>query len=218
MAAEYTKRRRGEIREDLALVQRCRDGDDRARTQLVRQYMDQVRMTLFRIVGPNQDMPDLIQNALIEVMRSLKHYRGDALLRTWVDRVCANVAYQHLRRKKGPPVVPLELVPDPTDATFRGDPARSGADAELEGRRLVEKLSALLDGISAKKRTALLLHAVLGYSVKEVAAMTESRVSTTKSRILYARRELLKAARRDPGLGEWLARASSAARPVDRKE
>ena len=32
------------------------------------------------------------------------------------------------------------------------------------------------------------------YSVKEVAAMTESRVSTTKSRILYARRELLRAA------------------------
>ena len=60
--------------------------------------MDQVRMTLFRIVGPTQDMPDLIQNALIEVMRSLRHYRGDALLRTWIDRVCANVAYQHLRK------------------------------------------------------------------------------------------------------------------------
>ena len=203
MAAESTKPRRTEIREDLALVQRCRDGDEQARTQLVRRYMDQVRMTLFRIVGPNQDMPDLIQNALIEVMRSLKHYRGDALLRTWIDRVCANVAYQHLRKKKGPTVVSLELVPDPTDRT---DAPRGGADAELEGRRMVEKLTGLLDGISPKKRIALLLHAVLGYSVKEVAAMTESRVSTTKSRILYARRELLKSARRDPALGEWLDR------------
>jgi RNA polymerase sigma-70 factor (ECF subfamily) len=203
MAAESSKRRREEIREDLALVRRCRNGDERARTQLVRRYMDQVRMTLFRIVGPNQDMADLIQNALIEVMRSLKHYRGDALLRTWIDRVCANVAYQHLRRKRGPTMVPLELVPDPTD---RANAPRDGADAELEGRRMVEKMTGLLDGISPKKRIALLLHAVLGYSVKEVAAMTESRVSTTKSRILYARRELLKAARRDPALGEWLAR------------
>ena len=203
MAAESTKRGREEIREDLALVQRCRDGDEQARTRLVRRHMDQVRMTLFRIVGPNQDMPDLIQNALIEVMRSLRHYRGDALLRTWIDRVCANVAYQHLRRKKGPAVVSLELVPDPTD---RGDAPRGGADTELEGRRMVEKLTGLLDGISPKKRIALLLHAVLGYSVKEVAAMTESGVATTKSRILYARRELLKTARRDPALGEWLAR------------
>jgi RNA polymerase sigma-70 factor, ECF subfamily len=177
--------------------------------------MDQVRMTLFRIVGPNQDMPDLIQNALIEVLRSLKHYRGDALLRTWIDRVCANVGYQHLRRKKGPLVVPLELVSEPSNRT---DAPRGGVDAELEGRRLVEKLSGLLDGISPKKRTALLLHAVLGYSVKEVAAMTQTRVATTKSRILYARRELLKSARRDPGLGEWLARTSSADRNVERKE
>ena len=204
MAAETTKRRGAEIREDLALVRRCRDGDEQARTQLVKRHMDQVRMTLFRIVGPNQDMPDLIQNALIEVMRSLKHYRGDALLWTWIDRVCANVAYQHLRRKKGPNLVSLELVPDPTDEVV-GEP--SGADKSLEGRRLVEKLTGLLDGISPKKRIALLLHAVLGYSVKEVAAMTESRVSTTKSRILYARRELLKAAHRDPALQEWLDRA-----------
>jgi RNA polymerase sigma-70 factor (ECF subfamily) len=165
--------------------------------------MDQVRLTLYRIVGPQQDMVDLIQNALIEVMRSLKHYRGDALLRTWIDRVCANVAYQHLRKKRGPSVVPLELVPDPADTTGL---ERGGAQGDLEGRRLVEKLTGLLDGISPRKRIALLLHAVLGYSVREVAAMTESRVATTKSRILYARRELLRAAHRDPALAEWLAR------------
>ena len=205
MVGESTKGRREEIREDLALVQRCRDGDEQARTQLVRRHMDQVRLTLFRIVGPHPDMADLIQNALIEVLRSLRHYRGDALLRTWIDRVCANVAYQHLRRKRGPALVPLELVPDPTDPVAQD---RGGAHADLEGRRLVEKLTGLLDGISPKKRIALLLHAVLGYSVREVAAMTKSGVATTKSRILYARRELLKAAHRDPALREWLARTS----------
>ncbi len=205
MATKPTSDRRAEIRDDLALVQQCREGDEEARTRLVRRYMGQVRITLTRILGPDQEMPDLVQVALIEVLRSLRHYRGDALLRTWIDRVAANVAYQHLRRRRGPHTVPLELVPSSAGSATS---ASRGADRALEGRRLVEKLTGLLDGISAKKRVALLLHAVLGYSVKEVAAMTDSRVATTKSRILYARKELLKAAHRDPALREWLDSSS----------
>jgi RNA polymerase sigma factor (sigma-70 family) len=202
MMVDSAKDRRSRAREDLALVRRCRAGDEEARTELVKSHLNQVRLTLYRIIGPNQEMPDLIQNALIEVMRSLEHYRGDALLRTWIDRVCANVAYQYLRKRRGPAHVALELVPEPTDEATA---ANATAESRLEGRRLVETLTRLLDDISPKKRIALLLHTVLGYSVKEVAAMTDSRVATTKSRILYGRRELLRLARRDPALREWLA-------------
>ena len=199
MTADSVEERQRERRADIALAQRCRDGDESARTQLVKRHLDQVRITLFRIIGPNQEMPDLIQNALVEVLRSLRHYRGDALLRTWVDRVCANVAYQYLRRRRGPAPMPLELVPELPSA----DQAES-MEGRLQGKRLITQLNRLMDRLSPRKRIALTLHAILGYSVKEVAALTDSTVPTTKSRIQYGRRELLRLARNNPELRAWL--------------
>jgi RNA polymerase sigma factor (sigma-70 family) len=194
-----------EIQDDRELVRRCQTGDRKAKGDLVRRHVEQVRRTLHRIVGPTQDLPDLVQTTFLEVLRSLSHYRGDALLRTWIDRVCAHVAYQHLRRRRRPQPVSLELVTGAAEEVL----GSSGlADSGLQGRRLTNRLSAVLDGLDPRKRVALILHAVLGYSVEEVAIMTNSWVSTTKSRILYGRRELLKRARRDPELRAWLEDAA----------
>jgi RNA polymerase sigma-70 factor (ECF subfamily) len=200
------RRHRQQLQEDLDLARRCRAGDQAARTELVKRHLDQVQLTLFRIVGPSQEMTDLVQTALLEVLRSLRSYRGDALLRTWVDRVCANVAYQHLRKSNRPAPVLLAVVPDIMDGDH---PVGERGEAALRGRRLLTRLTRLLDGLEPRKRIALILHAVQGYSVREVAAMTDSRVSTTKSRIMYGRRELLRRARQDPELRDWLDHAGS---------
>lgn len=194
--------RREELRDDQRLARRCCEGDTEARRELVRRHVDQVRLTLFRIVGPSQDLPDLVQTSFLELLRSLGSYRGDALLRTWVDRVCANVAYQHLRRRRRPEPVPMEVVPEPERD---GDPEAATGERRLQGRRLLRSLAGLMEALSPEKRVALVLHAVQGYSVAEVAVMTGANESTVKSRIMYGRRELLRRARRDPELRDWLA-------------
>lgn len=190
---------RGEHQENHRLARLCCEGDQTARMELVRRHYDQVRLTMLRIVGPTQDLPDLVQTAFLELLRSLASYRGDALLRTWVDRVSANVAYQHLRRRTRPAPILMELVPEP-----EVEGGASLTEARLQGRRILERLAGLLSDIGAEKRVALTLHAVMGYSVAEVAAMTGAGESTVKSRIMYGRRELLRRARRDPELRAWL--------------
>ncbi|MFH2007734.1 MAG: RNA polymerase sigma factor [bacterium] len=190
-----------ELEDDRDLAERCRAGDERAREQLVDRYLNQVQLTVARLVGPTQELPDVVQDALTQVLLSLKHYRGEALLRTWIDRVCSNVAYQHLRKRSRRGMVPLELVAEPPDLSTS---LPGSAENRLHGRRLTRKLHAVLDTMDARKRVAFLLHAVLGYSVSEVAVMTGCRYYTAKSRIRYARRDLLRFASRDPELKAWL--------------
>jgi len=60
---------RRELGEDQDLVRRCQSGDRKAQGEVVRQHLSQVRHTMFRIVGPTQELPDLVQTTFLEVLR-----------------------------------------------------------------------------------------------------------------------------------------------------
>src|SRR5262249_50798975 len=96
--------------------------------------------------------------------------------------------------------VALELVPALDE---RPAPIRP-ADAELSVRELGRRLYDLLDGIAPKKRVAFLLYTIEEYSIEEVAALTGATRAATKSRIWFARRELLAAARNRPELRAFI--------------
>jgi DNA-directed RNA polymerase specialized sigma24 family protein len=60
------------------------------------------------------------------------------------------------------------------------------------------RLNHHLQAISPKKRIAFVLHVFEGLPIEEVAALTAASVTATKSRVFWARRELIKRAQRDP--------------------
>ncbi|MBI5481141.1 MAG: RNA polymerase sigma factor [Deltaproteobacteria bacterium] len=186
--------------EEAALVQACRAGDAQALERFYRAHVDRVTRVIGRLVGPTPDLEDLVQATFIETLHSFARFRGEASLSTWVIRIGVHVARHHLRRgvrrQAG-----LGLVPAADDAT----PAEAGADARLDDHRVAQRVHVLLDRLSPAKRIAFLLYVIEGYSVEEVAALTGAGRAATKSRIWFARREVLELARRDPLLRELAA-------------
>src|ERR1700733_552816 len=87
-------------REDRSLVERCIGADRAAQRELFRRERGRVHATLFRILGANLSMDDLIQDVFIEVFRSLPSFRGESSLSTWIDRCTAHVALSYLRKKR----------------------------------------------------------------------------------------------------------------------
>jgi DNA-directed RNA polymerase specialized sigma24 family protein len=63
--------------------------------------------------------------------------------------------------------------------------------------------------IAPKKRIAFVLHVFEGHPIEEVAALTGASITATKSRVFWARRELLKRAARDPQLRDLVEGAGS---------
>src|SRR5581483_8238996 len=147
--------------DDLALADRCVGGDRAAQRALFQREKRRVHATLYRVLGSNADMEDLVQEAFVEVFRSLKSFRGDAQLSTWIDRITARVAYAYLTRKRARPAR-LEAVPE--------IPA---GDASAEQRALLReaarRLYEVLDRLDAKLRIAFSLHAIDGRPLEEVA-------------------------------------------------
>lgn len=181
---------------DLALARRAASGDRSAQRELFHAQKSSVHHTLYRILGNNRDLEDLIQDAFVEIFRGLGSFRGDSGLARWCQTIATRVAYLAISRKK-PPAVDLALVQD----QLAGD-VDTRREAQL--RELGRRLYAALDRIDPKQRIAFALGVIDGLPLAEVAQLTDSTVVAVKTRIWRARRDLMKRASRDPVLSEYV--------------
>lgn len=183
---------------DLALAQRAAEGDRVAQRDLFQRLKSPVHHTLFRILGANRDIEDLLQDAFLEIFRALPSFRGDSSLARWSQTIATRTAYLSIERRK-PASVDLEVVED--EIVDRDPDAHRVALARQAARRLY----AALDRIDAKQRIAFALAVIDGLSLAEVAQLTESSVVAVKTRVWRARRDLMRRAQKDPVLRSYLA-------------
>ena len=183
--------------DDVALAQRAADGDRGAQRELFHRVKLSVHHTLYRILGANRDLEDLLQDAFLEIFRALPSFRGDSSLGRWCQTIATRTAYLAISRRK-PASVDLELVEDVVDS---GDP---DAARVAHARQAARRLYAALDKLDPKHRIAFALAVIDGLSLAEVADMTDSSVVAVKTRVWRARRELMKRASKDPILSGYL--------------
>jgi RNA polymerase sigma-70 factor (ECF subfamily) len=178
-------------------VRRCRAGDPAAQRELFRAQRHRVHHILYRVLGSNREMEDALQEAWLAIYRSLRTYRGDCSLATWVDRVSTRSAYRFLSRQasRRVPTVHLEAVPPIGDE--KSDPGR-----QLYLRQAARRLYGYLDRLPPPHRIAYALHVVDGRPLREVATLTDSSLSAVKSRVARTRKRLERWAEADPLLSE----------------
>lgn len=180
---------------DLRLARRCTRGERDAERELFEAHRERVHVILFRILGSNRELDDLIQDAFLEIFRSLASYRGDAHLGTWIDRITTRVAWRHISQRKPPPTL-LQLAPV-TDESL-------SPERRVVVRQAARRLYAILDTLEAAQRIAFTLHVVDGRPLKEVASLTGSTLVATKIRVWRARRVVAARARTDEGLAMFV--------------
>lgn len=184
--------------EDVLLVDRCLTGEPAATRELFRRHRSRVHACLFRVLGTNRDMDDLLQEAFIQVFRSLHNWRAEASLATWIDRVSVRVAYRYLSQR-GRRIQTDLLDTDDVPALDEGP----GARRQL-ARDGVKRLYQVLDELGAAARLAFTLHEIDGRPLSEVAELVGSSVTATKLRVWRARKKVELAAASDPVLREFL--------------
>jgi RNA polymerase sigma-70 factor (ECF subfamily) len=185
--------------DDGDLVARCVAGDRTAQRRLFEKEKRRVHATLFRILGPNQHLDDLLQDVFLSVFRSLGSFRGESSLSTWIDRCAVRAALAHMRGRHGRQH--LELV---AETIASDDPS---AERRAIAREATRHLYAALDALPAKQRMAFALSAIDGRDVAEVAVLMEATTVASKARIWRARRYVEKRAKSDPVLAEYLSGA-----------
>lgn len=182
------------LHEDLRLVSRFNAGDPAAFSELFQRHQSDVTRLVVRMIGSSGDVQDVIQEVFFQVFRSLPDFRGKSRLSTWIYRVAVNVVLMHRRaRQSRPQLASEDLAQLPVDP---GLPP----DEQVDRTMLVARLENLMDRLSEKKRTVFVLHELQGLSALEIARIVGAPVLTVRTRLFYARRELISLIGRDTAL------------------
>jgi RNA polymerase sigma-70 factor (ECF subfamily) len=147
------------------------------------------------MLGARSDLDDVIQEVFVQVYRSLKDFRGQSKLSTWMHRVTVNVVLMHRRAARSRPVFAEE---PPTDGMLRTD--ATSPDEDAERRERMRAFSRLLDRLADKKRIVFVLHELEGMAPSDIADIVGAPVLTVRTRLFYARRELEAMLHEEPSL------------------
>jgi RNA polymerase sigma-70 factor (ECF subfamily) len=180
--------------EPLSIVERCQRGEAEAFRELFREHRQDVTRLAQRMLGRSTDLEDIVQEVFLQVHRSIRDFRYGARFSTWLYRVTVNVVLMHRRSAKSRPV--FSEAPEHLTAVDQ----RPRADEQLERRRRVHAFHRLLDRLSEKKRVVFVLHELEGLAPGEIAKIVGSPVLTVRTRLFYARRELLALLSEEPSL------------------
>ncbi|HUT75133.1 MAG TPA: sigma-70 family RNA polymerase sigma factor [Armatimonadota bacterium] len=175
--------------DEARLIARSRAGDRSAQESLVRRYQDQVYHLAFNLLGDPEDARDATQDALIAMLRSLRTFRGQAELRTWVYRLTTNVCLMERRRR----TVRTRLIVDlpaelPERLGLGSDPQLTAVSREVQGA-----VRECLGRLPSAFRAVVVLRELESLSYDEIAQVLRVPVGTVRSR-LNRGRQLLRAA------------------------
>jgi RNA polymerase sigma-70 factor (ECF subfamily) len=150
-------------------------GDRQAAQALLLELLPRVRNLVRYLARGDGDVDDLAQLALCEILRSLRGYRHEGSLGSFVDRITVRVALRQLKQRRSERVRLDAAQPD-----LRAVSSRPDQPDEHSLRRETVKL---LDTLPSEQREAVVLHHVVGLSVPELATELGVPFETVRSRL-----------------------------------
>lgn len=184
-SGEWSARRAYMTDEELSLVRAAAGGDREAFRQLFARHRADVHRLVYRMIGPRSDIDDVVQEVFFQVFRSLKDFRAQSKLTTWLHRVTVNVVLMYRRAERSRPTYVEEQPSDLSEDDRNPQP-----DEEAERNERVRAFRRLLDRLADKKRVVFVLHELEGMSPQEISEVVGAPVLTVRTRLFYARREL----------------------------
>ena len=172
---------------DDKLVKRAKKGDSRAFDLLVLKYQGRVVQLVSRYLNNAAEVEDVTQEAFIKAYRALPNFRGDSAFYTWLYRIAANAAKNHLVALGRRPSSNMAL----DDSEVFDVPGllkdHESPDEVIMGQELEMLISRTIEELPVELRAALTLREFEGLSYEEIADVLECPIGTVRSRIFRAR-------------------------------
>jgi RNA polymerase sigma factor (sigma-70 family) len=181
--------------DDQINIMALKAGDEETFREVVRSHQDRVYRTCYGFLRNPQEADDAAQEVFIEVFNSVKNFREEAQLSTWIHRIAVTKSIEAIRRKRRKKRLAF-LVPDRgRDVTQEQiqDPSLAGNPvAVLENAEREKTLKQALDSLPDSQRVAFTLHQVEGMSYAEISKVMGNSLSAVESLIHRAKTNLQK--------------------------
>jgi RNA polymerase sigma-70 factor, ECF subfamily len=161
------------------LVERARQGDESAFTELVDLEGDRCYAIAFRILRDVERAQDAVQQALLLAWRELPRLRDPERFEVWLHRLLVNACYEEARRYRR---WSLRVRALPVDGPGGPDPTVAVDDRDALDRAFLR--------LSPEHRAVFVLHHHVGLPLASIAEVVGVPTGTVKSRLHNATRNL----------------------------
>lgn len=168
---------------DRPLIESLKRREPEAFERLVLTYQHRVFSVALRMLGDRGEAEEAAQEVFLRVHRSIRDFRGDAKLSTWLYAITSRLCLTRLKspaRTRRAGVAVLGQVAD-------GHPS-PGASAEAS--QLESALRRAIAELPDEQRIVVVLRDLHGLAYEEIAAALELPLGTVRSRLHRARMEL----------------------------
>ena len=173
---------------DETLVEDARDGKRDAFRTLVERYENSVAAIVIGMLGDTAEAEDVGQETFIRFYRSLKDFRGESSVGTYLSRIAINASLNEIKKRRRRSIfIPLNLdlkVKDAPDFEF-ADPT---ASAEYDDTN--DRIRRAMNQLKPKFRSVIVLRLMEGYTTKETAEILQIPLATVLSRLRRSQEKL----------------------------
>lgn len=135
----------------------------------------------YAVLRHREDAEDVAQEAMVQAYRSFTKLQDRASFRSWLVRIAWRTALNRRRR---------DARRESRELNAAEPPAGANVEEMLLSREFQEQLWRAVDCLPDRLRSVVLLTAMQGHEVREVAQMLDVPVGTVKSRLYQARKVL----------------------------
>ncbi len=175
--------------DEAELLVRCRAGDRAALEAVARHLMPTVRRYVRRVLRQASAADDVEQEVMIELVRRLPAFRGEARLSTWAYTIATRAALRGLPARGEAVLAETPETPEPHEPVT--------PERHLDAKRRLQRVQAIVGRLSPEQRSAWVLFELEGKSLEEIAQICEAPLPTVATRLRDARLAVMKLVARE---------------------
>ena len=174
---------------DEIIVERALTGDAEAFGELVRRWERRIFALTYGMLGREEDARDATQETFLAAFRSLRNFRGEAKVSSWLHRIAVNQCITRQRRAKVRSESALEDEQKTNAGSFAMPLSHSPAHV-AEGRQETAAVRRAINSLPVELRQVVVMKEFEELTFREIADVLDLPLSTVKSRLYTALKQL----------------------------
>ena len=179
----------GTATSDEQIVERALMGDADAFGEIVQRWERRIFALSFGMLGREDDARDATQETFLAAFRNLRGFRGDAKVSSWLHRIAVNQCITRQRRAKVRSESVLDSEDEKNAANFVAAESYSPA-VVAEKRETTSAVRTAVNSLPLELRQVVLMKEFEELTFKEIADVLDLPLSTVKSRLYTALKQL----------------------------
>ena len=178
------------------IIEKCKNNDSDAQKELYEKYYPIMYGICLRYIKEKQAAEDVMQEGFFIIFTKIKQFKGTGSFEGWMKRIMMNLSLKYLKKKSKKFFYDIDEIDKSEFSTFQ--PTDNEQNIDFTNKKSVitntpftqdeifDAVSELPDGF----RIVFSLYAIDGYKHREIAKKLNISISTSKTQLLRARKQL----------------------------